>query len=1025
MKQRKLLLIAGVLSGAIAVLACTLLLSLWFWIETDTSLARAIQESSRFLPTGQSLVAKDVRGSLRHGGHIGSLRWEKNGLVVEASQIELVWEPAALFDRRLQLDRLRMERLTIEDKSPPTGTAPLDNLTLPFQVDLKFSINQFSWVGLSNPGEIAASALAGHYQFDGTRHGLKLDRATFAQGQYHGQARVLAKAPLTLDLEVMGEVNAPIPGATGLLPLAAQLTVRGNLAGRNELLEATASLRPIKTIAGASQNMQASLAALINPWSDQPILRGTADFESLNLAILWPQAPQTSLTGAARIQPGSAGSTATGRLANWQAKVNFTNHLSGAWDLGRVPIDTAQAEFSFTGDQWLVQSLAASAAGGTVAATGQLVSTGDGKVPANDPPGWALQATLKNINPAKLHTQLAAARVDGNVTANTIRSAIVFETQLKPSSRQPDASRLKGLQLQSLSTNGRYQDKLLSLKTLKLQTTDALLEGNLDVQVNTKASRGSLALTAPGVYASVRGDISANSGAGEYAVHISDASRALRWLDALPAGASLLTPVRRYSAQGNGQLIGSWSGGWQGNSQTATADLKIARLDIFASDRQSGKSTRFRNLQVDLSGKLSDFALGASGELTGTSRSFNVQMLSKGSRKSQGEWQATISSVKLQMKDQHQPSAWEVEARRPIAIGWTRSATSSQFQAAAGEATATGPIPGIAALAWQPILFKSSSGQSELQTKGQILGVPLGWLESLGDTQLASSGLKSDLVFDGEWAVNGADKVSAIVSLKRRSGDVSVLTNIGGGTPVNAGVKDAQFTLNANGDALRASFRWDSERAGFAEAEFNTTYIHGWNEWRWPANAPVTGTVKAKLPELGVWSLLAPPGWRIRGTMDANMRLAGTRSDPLWSGTLNADNLAIRSVADGIEFSNGKLRSTLNGQRLNINEFSLRGVEAGDVGEHYGGSLTATGYAQWLADGSGVNSALSKIKIEISAQARSLRVSARADRRLAVTGNLQVKLIELNLNIRGALKADQGLFILPDEKYGRKNLPTG
>lgn len=1015
MNQRKLLVIASVLSGAIALLACTLLIVLWFWIESDTSLATAVQQSSRFLPTGQSLVAKDVRGSVRYGGHIGILRWEKNGLVVEASQVELAWEPVALFNRRLQLDRLRIGRLSIDDKSPPTGAAPLDNFILPFQVDLKFSIDQFSWVGLGKPSEISASGLAGAYQFDGTLHEIKLDRSTFAQGQYRGKAGLLARAPLTLDIQLTGEVNAPILGKTEPLPLTALLTARGNLAGRNELLDVAGSLRPVKTISGVSQTMQAKLMAQISPWSDQPLVRGAAEFESLNLAILWPQAPQTSLTGAARIQPASTGTNPTSTPANWQAKVNFTNQLSGAWDRGRLPIDTAQAEFSFNGGQWLVQSLSASTAGGTVTGTGQMTSTTDSNVPISDRRGWTLQATLQNINTASLHTQMAAARVDGTVTANTIGSAIAFETQLKPSARQPDASRLRGLQLKLLSTSGRYQDNLLSLKTLKLQTTDALLEGDIDVQVNSRASRGSLALTMPGGHASVRGDISANSGAGEFAVQVSDASRALRWLDALPEAASSLSPFRGFSAQGNGELKGSWSGGWQGNSQAVTADLKIPRLDIVASGGQTGQSTSLRNLQVDLSGKLSDFALGASGELTGTSRSFNVQMQSRGSRKSHGDWQASISRAKLQMKDQHQPSAWEIETRRPIAIGWTNSATSSLLQVAPGEANVTGPIPGSAALVWQAVLFKTFANRSELETKGQFLGVPLGWLESLGNTQLASSGLKSDLVFDGEWAVLAADKLSAIVSLKRRSGDVSVLANIGTGTLVSAGVKDAQLTLNANGEALRARFRWDSERAGFAEAEFNTTLIRSRNEWRWPANAPLTGTVKAKLPEVGVWSLLAPPGWRIRGTMDANIDLTGTRSDPLWSGTLNADNLAIRSVADGIEFSNGRLRSTLNGQRLNIDEFSLKGVDAGISGERPGGSLTATGYAQWLADGSAASSALSKIKIEISAQAQSLRVSARADRRLAVTGNLQVRLLDSNLNIRGALKADQGLFILPDE----------
>ena len=1015
MKQRRLLVIATTLLGAAVLLAGTLAITLWFWTGTDTSLATAIQQTSRFLPTGQSLVAQDVRGSLRKGGHIGRLRWEKNGLVVEARQVELAWEPVALFNRRLQLDRLHAGQLTIDDKSPPVGTAPLDNLSLPFQVNLKFSIDQFRWVGSGKPKEVAASGLAGDYQFDGMLHGLKLDRATFAQGQYRGKVGLLAKAPLTLDLQLLGEVNAPIPGKAELLPLTASLSVRGDLAGSNDLLEVRARLRPVKTISGASQPTEASVIAQISPWSDQPFVRGTAEFENLNLEILWPQAPQTSLTGRAQIQPDSAASTVASTPTRWQAQVNFTNRLSGAWNLRRLPIDTAQANFSFNSGQWLVQSLTASAAGGTVAAKGQLTSATASEQSTKGLLGWQLQTTLQNINPASLHTQLVAAKIDGTVNANTMGGAVVFDTQLKPSAKQPDAFRLKGLQLKLLSTSGRWEDELLSLKSLKLQTTDAMLEGDIDVQVTRKAARGNLAVTLPGGYASVRGDISASAGSGEFAVQIADATRATQWLNALPDMSSSLSSVRGFAAQGNGDLKGGWSGGWRGNDQTVIANLKIPQMGISGSGVQTGQSTRLRNIEADLSGRLSDFAFKASGQLVATTRSFNLQIQARGSRKSQGDWHASISSARLQMKDQHQPSVWDILTRQPIAFSWTGTATSSLLELGSGEANLTGPIPGSATLAWHSVRYRTTGSRSELQTKGQFSGVPLVWLESLGNTQLASSGLRSDLVFDGDWDIVAAEKLSANVSLRRRSGDVSVLSTSGAGALVNAGVKDAHLTLNANGEALRAIFRWDSERAGFAEAEFSTTLARIGDEWRWPAKAPVTGTLKAKLPEVGVWSLLAPPGWRIRGTMDANIELTGTRREPLWSGTLSADNLAIRSIADGIEFSNGKLRSTLNGQRLDIDEFSLKGVDAGNAGERVGGSLTATGYAQWLADGSGASTALSKIKIELSAQAQSMRVSARADRRLAVTGNLQLKLFDSKLNIRGALKADQAFFVLPDE----------
>ena len=52
---------------------------------------------------------------------------------------------------------------------------------------------------------------------------------------------------------------------------------------------------------------------------------------------------------------------------------------------------------------------------------------------------------------------------------------------------------------------------------------------------------------------------------------------------------------------------------------------------------------------------------------------------------------------------------------------------------------------------------------------------------------------------------------------------------------------------------------------------------------------------------------------------------------PLHPGTnapLTADDLALRSVVDGIDFSKGKLHATFTGQRMDIQAFSLDGANA-------------------------------------------------------------------------------------------------
>ena len=235
---------------------------------------------------------------------------------------------------------------------------------------------------------------------------------------------------------------------------------------------------------------------------------------------------------------------------------------------------------------------------------------------------------------------------------------------------------------------------------------------------------------------------------------------------------------------------------------------------------------------------------------------------------------------------------------------------------------------------------------------------------------------------------------------------------------IDAGVKDARLTLTADGEALRLALQWDSVSAGQLQAEFSTRMTRGpgGEGWQWAPDAPLAGAVRAQMPQVGVWSVLAPPGWRIRGTLDASLALAGTRQSPQWGGTLYADDLALRSIADGVEFSQGQLRSVLNGQRLEINSFTLQGATWGGGS---GGSLSARGFAVWTPDAAGARIGLPAIRVELDAKAQALRLSARADRRVAVSGDLQVRLADARLVLRGTIKVDQALLILPDETAPR------
>ncbi|MCX7256366.1 MAG: translocation/assembly module TamB domain-containing protein, partial [Polaromonas sp.] len=224
---------------------------------------------------------------------------------------------------------------------------------------------------------------------------------------------------------------------------------------------------------------------------------------------------------------------------------------------------------------------------------------------------------------------------------------------------------------------------------------------------------------------------------------------------------------------------------------------------------------------------------------------------------------------------------------------------------------------------------------------------------------------------------------------------------------VAAGVKQASVSLESSGEAVSLALRWDSERAGSADGQLNTRLARipgadGQKSWGWPLDAPLNGKLRAQLPRIGVWSLLAPPGWRLRGSLGADVAVSGTRAAPSLAGSLQADDMALRSVVDGIEFGHGRLRASLDGTRIRISEFTLQG--AGDKGA--GGTLSAQGEAGWI-DG--------KAQVQLDAKLQRLRASLRTDRQITVSGDVQASLKDGQSELSGKLLIDQARILLPDE----------
>ncbi|MGI4779086.1 MAG: translocation/assembly module TamB domain-containing protein [Janthinobacterium lividum] len=1053
--------------GVLLVLVLALGAGAWWWLGSNQSLAFALTKAARYLPAGQTLQSRDVTGSLRTGGNIGFLRWQSPTLSVEVHDAKIDWQLAPLLDRRLRLGEMRASQVLLErrgpvDEKPAEPLAPLEQLVLPIDIELPFRIDTLRWAG---PPVLEARNLAGNYRYvrAPSQHTLVVDNVDIQDGRYDAKVALQGDAPMALDASVNGTVRAPLTeGRT--IDLVARATAKGDLAGAGARLGVTAAIDPARPDATAP--MQARLRANIAPWRTQPVVDADADLKHIDLAVLVPTAPATLLTG--KVHAGPAGAAFV-----WEIAADIRNAKPGPWDRGGLPVEQVEARASFDGRTWTVPAATVRAGRGRIEAKGEWS-------PAPEP--WRIEAKVTDVQLGAIHTRLAGAPVSGRASVERKSdAALLFDVALQAQGQAGTAA-LQGVRLDRALAQGQWKDQVLDLRTLRIEAAQASVQGQLQLRVAEQAGAGDLDVVVPGGNAQVKGSIAPAKGNGELKARIDDAAVAQRWIERLPGLSKAFGGV---AADGAAQLDARWQGGWQAVQRrlqnattpaphgmvepTVQATLTAPRLDIRLPVAATGATPaptvqpiQLRGVNAELSGGLAQAMLSLKGEATRGTQKVNLATRASGALESANRWRAAVASLQLQVMDGTRPGPWNVALREPLSANVRTAAGGLEIDTSSGGVTLQGPVPGTVRLDWEPMRLRQTGsgaqGGIRVQSKGRMQGLPMAWAEAFDASKsLGTLGITGDLVFDGEWDVDAGDTLRANARLARRSGDIRVqageaalVTRIqsrgtgtageitmdsaagpGGGNPSTpAGLSQAELRLDALGDAVTAKLVWASERAGTIRAEAGTRVAQRDGGWQWPQDAALSGSVKASMPSLGVWSMLAPPGWRIAGTLDADATLSGNRAAPRWNGTLGADKLALRALVEGLDLRDGRLRATLSGDRVEITEFTLKGGMgsgariAGQSGNlsttsseaaRDGGTLSARGEMRWGSPPAAGGASGSGIRMALQAQVRSLRVLVRSDRQVTLSGDLQARLDDGQFSLRGKLATDRAVIILPDE----------
>ena len=633
----------------------------------------------------------------------------------------------------------------------------------------------------------------------------------------------------------------------------------------------------------------------------------------------------------------------------WQLEVDLNNRLTGPWDQQRLPLQQLRARVRHPADGWQVPWLQARWPGGGVQGQGQWQAA-----------QWQGNWQVDRLQPAQWLSWLQGPALSGQLAA-THTGDQQLDMTLKlapmPGEATPPAS---GLRAQVQWQQGSWR-----LPQLELHWAEARLQAHGQWTPASQRLQAQAQWQLPGLSGQLDGHISPHQGQGQWRLDSADLPRLQTWLQRWPA---LRAPVLPWPWPAALQASGQWEGGWTGEGLQSQALLASPGLRL-----QTQASLAMSETGGPWHGQITQLQIDGKPLPDATARLVLLSPLA---------WQWSPQQARMQW----QPHRWSL-------LGEGHDAASFDVEQGHWHKAATsGTWPAV-------------------RLQGALRELPLQWARWLGWRVPPN-----DVVLEGAVDLRLDGQASVQARLERSRGDLQINADLPAMARVQAGLRTAQASLQVQGSQARLDLVWDSAQAGQLRAQLQSTLdlaTHEGLAGLWPANAPLAGQLQAQLPRVGAWAWLAPPGWRVQGSLDASVQLAGTRSQPQWNGTLQGDDLSVRSAVEGIEFRQGHLRARLQEQQIQLEAFRLRGAGA------QGGELSAQGLVRWLPQDNPALQALQSVQMDLQMQARGLRVTNRADRRLSVSGQVRTRLDRGQMQLRGELQADSALFILPDD-----NTPT-
>ncbi|MGQ5523041.1 translocation/assembly module TamB domain-containing protein [Chitinimonas sp. PSY-7] len=995
------------LLGIIALVAVVILLAV---SPQGTRLLFRIAE-----PLSGGMVHVDrVEGSLWQRLVLHNLQVKTAKLQLKLDRAELAWQPSFLLDSKVQIDQLALGRMQLHTQPSDEPSSIPDSLALPVALQLQ----QGTLESLVVNDQLILSDTVLTANSDGQNHRLQLLRTSTPWFAGDGELKLNGIKPFKL----AGKVN--LLGTMPDTPWQLNLQLGNNL----EALQLRGNGEGRLNKVPAQQPFHADFDLLVAPFANSTwalVQRGTLHTEALNLQALLPSLPRTALDVTLQATP-------SGQAV--YAKVAVRNTLAGNLPDGRLPLENLDAELLLDAQHAQIRQLQSKLAGG------RLTLTGNASLEKLN-----LQASLEQINPSTLggpalpvsgtltlsgtptNPQVVAALGDNNLgldldatlegkgDARQLNAKQIlirhqngqlelagkvelagqqrFDLQGKlanfdPASLTPLAGRPlpAGMLNAALSTHGKLAAAMQADVQLDFQPSQLNgqpLDGQLRAGWRGQYVEGILLainlgknrLNASGAFGRPADRLALDFSLPE----VGDFGPGFN--GKLDAKLVLAGTLQRPSLEGDAQatqlrLPGNFAldaatlhAKFEASPKSPANSPLSLKLDVTS---LSGPSLTVPKLHLDVDGTQAAHSIRLAGEGTAAEQAFNLKLSATGALEA-NTWRGKLDQL-------------ENTGNWPLTLN---SPTQVQLSAAGGEisgldAQAVGAKINIRRAFWQ-------TGRFAIQGQVQDVAVKE-WLKRLPQLQ---THLTTDLVLAANFDLSGDERLAGHMLIERQSGDLSLSVDDPFVKPMPLALSAAKFELNLNGDRAGIALDLKSAAFGSATGAFSSRFEKTEAGWRPARGAALEGQLSAEMPSLGWLGPLVGPTAKVDGRLSAELRAGGEIGAPRLFGRIAANDFALRMPDTGMNWHEGKLEATLEGDSVQLSTFSLKAGK---------GEATASG--RMSLRNAGPEGTLAVVFNKFG-------VLSRPDRNLIVSGETNLGIQGEALTLTGKLTADSGLIELP------------